>query len=63
MLADLVTGLMPSAVKAALRTSGVERRTLFGYCQGETLAAMYAALDEGRTLANLALDTWLAGRD
>jgi polyhydroxyalkanoate synthase len=56
-LADLVTGLMPSAVKAALRTSGVERLTLFGYCQGGTLAAMYAALDEGRTLANLVLLT------
>ncbi|MEB3238397.1 MAG: alpha/beta fold hydrolase [Candidatus Sericytochromatia bacterium] len=56
-LADIVTGMMPSAVRAALRCSGTERLTMFGYCQGGTLAAMYAALDEGRTLANLVLLT------
>ncbi|MEB3300191.1 MAG: alpha/beta fold hydrolase [Candidatus Sericytochromatia bacterium] len=56
-LSDIVTGLMPSAVRAALRCSGVERLTMFGYCQGGTLSAMYAALDEGRTLANLVLLT------
>src|SRR5918998_1421143 len=47
---------LPRAVKKVLKTSGAEELTLFGYCMGGTMAAMYAALfPEG--LKNLILLT------
>ncbi len=41
---DYVLEYMPRAVKKVLRTSRVEELTLFGYCQGGTMSAMYASL-------------------
>src|SRR5215213_5177716 len=39
-----VLDYMPRAVKKVLKASGAEELTLFGYCMGGTLAAMYASL-------------------
>jgi len=41
---DYVLDYIRLAVKRVLRTSRVEEYTLFGYCMGGTIAAMYAAL-------------------
>src|SRR5919202_2549870 len=46
---------LPRAVKKVLRTSGAEEFTLFGYCMGGTMAAMYAALFPDKPLKNLVL--------
>jgi poly[(R)-3-hydroxyalkanoate] polymerase subunit PhaC len=39
-----VLDYLPRAVKKVLKASGAEELTLFGYCMGGTLAAMYASL-------------------
>jgi polyhydroxyalkanoate synthase len=39
-----VLDYMPRAVKKVLKASGAEELTLFGYCMGGTLSAMYASL-------------------
>ena len=41
---DFLGGLIGSAVKAVLRTSGADDLTLYGYCMGGTMALAYAAL-------------------
>ena len=45
------------ATKRVLRVSRTEEYTLFGYCMGGTMAAMYASLFPGRPLGNLVLLT------
>ena len=52
---NYVLDYMPRAVKKVLRTSGAEEFTLFGYCMGGTMAAMYAALFPDKPLKNLVL--------
>ncbi|HZC19144.1 MAG TPA: alpha/beta fold hydrolase, partial [Rubrobacteraceae bacterium] len=39
-----VLDYMPRAVKKVLKSSGAEELTLFGYCMGGTLSAIYASL-------------------
>ena len=51
----LVLDYLPDAVQSVLRSSGAEGLTLFGYCQGGTLAAIYASLFPDETLRNLVL--------
>jgi len=41
---DMLGGLIASAVKWTLRTSGADDLTLYGYCMGGTMALAYAAL-------------------
>ena len=41
---DYVGEHLPKAVDRALRASGADEYTLFGYCMGGTMAAMHAAL-------------------
>jgi polyhydroxyalkanoate synthase subunit PhaC len=43
-LENYILDYMPRAVKKVLRTSGSDEFTLFGYCMGGTMAAMYASL-------------------
>ena len=43
-LGDYILDYLPRAVKKVLRTSGSEQLTLFGYCMGGTMSAMYASL-------------------
>jgi polyhydroxyalkanoate synthase len=50
-----VLDYLPEAVENVLRSSRPEELTLFGYCQGGTMAAMYAALFPGKPLKNLVL--------
>jgi polyhydroxyalkanoate synthase subunit PhaC len=52
---NYVLDYMPRAVKKVLRASGAEEFTLFGYCMGGTMAAMYAALFPDKPLKNLVL--------
>ena len=52
---NYILDYMPRAVKKVLRNSGAEELTLFGYCMGGTMAAMYAALFPGKPLKNLVL--------
>ena len=40
----LTLDYLPEAVKSVLWNSGTEGLSLFGYCQGGTIAAMYASL-------------------
>jgi polyhydroxyalkanoate synthase subunit PhaC len=51
----LVLDYLPEAVQSVLRSSGSEELTLFGYCQGGTIAAMYASLFPNEGLRNLVL--------
>jgi polyhydroxyalkanoate synthase subunit PhaC len=51
----LVLDYLPEAVQSVLRSSGSEELTLFGYCQGGTIAAMYATLFPDEGLRNLVL--------
>ena len=53
---DYVNGYVDRAMDAVVRTSGVERPHLLGYCMGGTFTAMYAALhpERVRTLSLLA---------
>src|SRR5919202_6166950 len=50
---NYILDYLPRAVKKVLRTSGAEEFTLFGYCMGGTMAAMYAALFPDKPLKNL----------
>ena len=43
-LDDYILDYMPRVVKKVLRYSGAEQLTLFGYCMGGTMSAMYASL-------------------
>lgn len=56
-LDDYVLDYIPRAVKKVLRTSGADEVTVFGYCMGGTLSAMYAALFPEKPLKNLVLLT------
>jgi polyhydroxyalkanoate synthase len=51
----LTLDYLPEAVKGVLRDSGAEGFSLFGYCQGGTIAAMYASLFPAEALRNLVL--------
>jgi polyhydroxyalkanoate synthase len=48
-----VLDYLPRMVRKVLRVSGAEEITLFGYCQGGTISAMYASLFPGGPLRNL----------
>jgi len=52
---NYVLDYLPEAVGQVLRTSNTEKLTLFGYCQGGTMAAMHAALSPEGPLKNLVL--------
>jgi polyhydroxyalkanoate synthase len=52
-----VLDYLPRAIHQALRTAGAAEFTLFGYCMGGTMCAMYAALFPARPLRNLVLLT------
>ncbi|MCA1738666.1 MAG: class III poly(R)-hydroxyalkanoic acid synthase subunit PhaC [Actinobacteria bacterium] len=54
---DYVLDYIRTAAKRLLRVSRAEEYTLFGYCIGGTMAAMYAALFSGGPLKNLVLLT------
>jgi polyhydroxyalkanoate synthase subunit PhaC len=56
-LDELVGEHLPKAVERALRTSGADDLTLFGYCMGGTMAAMHAALRPGGVRNLVALTT------
>ncbi len=51
----LVLDYLPDAVESVLRSSSASELTLFGYCQGGTIAAMYASLFPDEHLRNLVL--------
>ena len=51
----LTLDYLPEAVKSVLWNSGTEGLSLFGYCQGGTIAAMYASLFPNEVLRNLVL--------
>ncbi len=53
---DYILDYMPRAARKVMRTAGTEKFTLFGYCMGGTMSAMYAALFP-ETLKNLILLT------
>lgn len=53
---DYVLDYLPRAVRKVLRHSGAEQFTLFGYCMGGTMSAMYASLFPEQ-LKNLVLMT------
>jgi polyhydroxyalkanoate synthase subunit PhaC len=52
---DWILDYMPEAVESALSGSQVEELTIFGYCQGGTMSAMYASLFPEEHLKNLIL--------
>jgi polyhydroxyalkanoate synthase len=52
---DYVLDYLPRAVKQVLRHSGAKELTMFGYCIGGTLSAMYAAAHPDAPLKNLIL--------
>ncbi|QIN79882.1 class III poly(R)-hydroxyalkanoic acid synthase subunit PhaC [Rubrobacter marinus] len=54
---DYVLDYILPATKRVLWTSGAEGYTLFGYCMGGTMAAIYASLFPGEPLRNLVLLT------
>jgi polyhydroxyalkanoate synthase len=54
---DYILDYLRPATKRVLRTSRAEECTLFGYCMGGTMAAMYAALFPDDSLKNLVLLT------
>jgi polyhydroxyalkanoate synthase subunit PhaC len=53
---DYVLDYLPRAAKKVMRISGADEFTLFGYCMGGTMSAMYASLFPER-LKNLVLLT------
>src|ERR671929_2043845 len=55
-LEHYVMDYLPRAARKVMRTSGSEEFTLFGYCMGGTMSAMYASLFPER-LKNLVLLT------
>lgn len=54
---NYVLDYIPGAIRKVLRTSGTGELTLFGYCMGGTMSAMYAALFPDKPLKNLVLLT------
>jgi len=54
---DYVLDYMPRAVRKVLRVSGADELTLFGYCMGGTMAAMYTAVVPDPPVRNLVLLT------
>ena len=52
---NYVLDYMPEAAEQVLRNSGTEALTLFGYCQGGTMSAMYASLFPQGPTKNLVL--------
>ncbi|MDP8952944.1 MAG: alpha/beta fold hydrolase [Actinomycetota bacterium] len=52
---NYVLDYMPEAVEQVSSSSQAEELTLFGYCQGGTIAAMYASLFPDKPLKNLVL--------
>jgi polyhydroxyalkanoate synthase subunit PhaC len=52
---DWILDYMPEAVKTVLTDSEAEGLTIFGYCQGGTMSAMYASLFPEEHLKNLIL--------
>ncbi len=54
---DYVLDYIRPATKRVLWTSGAEGYTLFGYCMGGTMSAMYASLFPEKPLENLVLLT------
>jgi polyhydroxyalkanoate synthase subunit PhaC len=54
---DYVLDYMPELEERVLETSGAGGLTLFGYCQGGTMSAIYAALSPGAPPTNLVLLT------
>jgi polyhydroxyalkanoate synthase subunit PhaC len=52
---DYVLDYLPRMIRKVLRASGAEEISLFGYCQGGTMAIMYASLFPGKPLRNLVL--------
>jgi polyhydroxyalkanoate synthase len=54
---DYVLDYLPRAVRQVLRASHADEVSLFGYCMGGTMSAMYAALFPDRPLRNLVLLT------
>jgi polyhydroxyalkanoate synthase subunit PhaC len=54
---DYILDYLPPAAKRVLRASRAEEYTLFGYCMGGTMSAMYASLFPSEFLKNLVLLT------
>src|SRR5579884_677945 len=54
---NYVLDYIARAVKKVLKTSQADELTLFGFCMGGTMCAMYAALFPGKPLKNLILLT------
>jgi polyhydroxyalkanoate synthase len=54
---NYILDYIPRAVKKVLRTSHAEELTIFGFCMGGTMSAMYASLFPGKPLRNLILLT------
>ncbi|HEY6752690.1 MAG TPA: alpha/beta fold hydrolase [Rubrobacteraceae bacterium] len=52
---DWILDYMPEAVESVLKNSRAEELTVFGYCQGGTMSAMYASLFPEEHLRNLIL--------
>src|SRR5919202_6713746 len=52
---DWILDYMPEAVESVLRSSQVQQLTIYGYCQGGTMSAMYASLFPEEHLKNLSL--------
>ena len=52
---DWILDYMSEAVQSVLRDSQSEELTIFGYCQGGTMSAMYASLFPDKHLKNLIL--------
>ena len=52
---DWILDYLPEAVECALGSSRVGELTIFGYCQGGTMSAMYASLFPEGHLKNLIL--------
>jgi poly[(R)-3-hydroxyalkanoate] polymerase subunit PhaC len=54
---NYILDYMPRAIKKVLKTSKVDEFTLFGFCMGGTMSAMYASLFPAAPLRNLILLT------
>jgi polyhydroxyalkanoate synthase subunit PhaC len=52
---DWILDYLPEAVEGVLTDSGAEGLTVFGYCQGGTMSAMYGSLFPDEHLKNLIL--------
>jgi polyhydroxyalkanoate synthase len=52
---EWILDYMPEAAESVLRSSKVQQLTIYGYCQGGTMSAMYASLFPEEHLKNLIL--------